>query len=219
MRQVAGCDRLSAQRTTVEQYLDDLSSNAPIPGGGGAAAISGSLGAALLSMVCRLTLGRDRYRESWMHMEPLLEESEQLRKFLLKAADDDADAYNAVANAMRLPRASSADRRERRAVLQTALRRATAVPLETARAVRRILDLTAVVAKYGNPNLVSDAGVAAALAEAALQSAALNVRINTASIRDSDFVATIKAELNELLNGAKKDRSAVLAKVNGVIDG
>ena len=93
------------------------------------------------------------------------------------------------------------------------------VPLETAQAARRALDLAATAAEYGNPNLVSDAGVAAALAEAALQSAALNVRINLAYMRDRDFVATTDAALTELLSGAGAARDAVLTQVREAIGG
>ena len=212
-------DSLHAGETSLAHYLDALASDASIPGGGGAAGLAGALAAALLSMVSRFTLGRTRYQESWPHIEPLLAESERLWQTLLQAADDDARAYGEVAAAMRLPRATGSQRRERRAALQAALRGATAVPLETARAARRTLGLAATAAEYGNPNLVSDAGVAAALAEAALQSAALNVRINLAYIRDQDFVATTDAALTELLSGAGAAREAVLTRVQEAIGG
>lgn len=212
-------DALPTGETSLAHYLDALASDASIPGGGGAAAVAGALAAALLSMVSRFTLGRTRYRESWPHIEPLLAESERLRQNLLQAADDDARAYGAVTAAMRLPRTTGSQRRERRAALQAALRGAAAVPLETAQAARRALDLAATAAEYGNPNLVSDAGVAAALAEAALQSAALNVRINLAYMRDRDFVATTDAVLTELLSGAGAARDAVLAQVQAAIGG
>ena len=212
-------DSLPAGETLLAHYLDALASDASIPGGGGAAALAGALAAALLSMVSRFTLGRTRYRESWPHIEPLLAESEGLRRTLLETADDDARAYGAVAAAMRLPRATGSQRRERRIALQAALRGAAAVPLETAQAARRALDLAATAAEYGNPNLVSDAGVAAALAEAALQSAALNVRINLAFMRDRDFVATTDAALAELLSGAGAARDAVLTQVQEAIGG
>ena len=212
-------DSPSAGETSLAHYLDALASDASIPGGGGAAALAGALAAALLSMVARFTLGRARYRESWPHIKPLLAESERLRKTLLQAADDDARAYGEVAAAMRLPRATGSQRRERRAALQAALRGATAVPLATAQAARRSLDLAATAAEYGNPNLVSDAGVAAALAEAALQSAALNVRINLAYTRDQDLVATTDAALTELLSGAGAARDTVLTRVQEAIGG
>ena len=212
-------DSLPAGETLLAHYLDALASDASIPGGGGAAALAGALAAALLSMVSRFTLGRTHYRESWPHIEPLLAESEGLRRTILEAADDDARAYGAVAAAMRLPRATGSQRRERRVALQAALRGAAAVPLETAQAARRALDLAATAAEYGNPNLVSDAGVAAALAEAALQSAALNVRINLAYMRDRDFVATTDAALAELLSGAGAARDAVLTQVREAIGG
>ena len=214
-----GNDVPPAGETSLAHYLDALASDASIPGGGGAAALAGALAAALLSMVSRFTLGRTRYQESWPHIEPLLAESERLRKALLQAADDDARAYGAVAAAMQLPRATGSQRRERRTALQAALRGATAVPLETAQAARRALDLAATAAEYGNPNLVSDAGVAAALAEAALQSAALNVRINLAYMRDRDFVTTTNAALTELLSGAGAARDAVLTQVQEAIGG
>ncbi len=212
-------DALPAGETSLAHYLDALASDASIPGGGGAAAVVGALAAALLSMVSRFTLGRTRYQDSWPHIEPLLVESERLRQNLLQAADDDARAYGAVAAAMQLPRDTGSQRRERRAALQAALRGAAAVPLETAQAARRTLDLAATAAKYGNPNLVSDAGVAAAVAEAALQSAALNVRINLAYMRDRDFVATTDAALTELLSGAGAARDAVLTQVQEAIGG
>ncbi|MAG34919.1 MAG: methenyltetrahydrofolate cyclohydrolase [Dehalococcoidia bacterium] len=219
MSQAPNDDSLPAAETSLARYLDGLASDASIPGGGGAAALTGALGAALLSMVSRFTLGRERYEQSWPHIEPLLAESERLRQTLLQAAEDDARAYGEVGAAMRRPRSTRDQRRERRAALQAALHSATAVPLETARAARRALNLAATAAEHGNPNLVSDAGVAAALAEAALQSAALNVRINLASIRDGDFVATTEAELTELLTGAGEARAAVLAQVSEAISG
>ena len=120
---------------------------------------------------------------------------------------------------MRLPRASSADRRERRAVLQTALRSATAVPLETARAVRRILDLTAVVAKYGNPNLVSDAGVAAEAALAGLRGARLNVLINLDGIDDGNFCNEMTKKVDTLLKKGESFHDKVVAAVDQVMRG
>ncbi len=212
-------DPLPAAETSLARYLDDLASDVSIPGGGGAAAVAGALAAALLSMVSRFTLGRERYQESWPHIEPLLAESERLRQTLLQAADDDARAYGEVVAAMRLPRATGSQRRERRVALQAALRGATAVPLKTGRAARRTLDLAATAVERGNPNLVSDAGVAAALAEAALQSAALNVRINLAYIRDRDFVITTDTALTELLSGAATARDTVLTQVQAAIGG
>ena len=207
----------TARDTILGAYLDALAAEEPVPGGGGAAALAGALAAALLSMVARFTLGRDRYRESWPQIEPLLTESERLRQELLQAADDDARAYGAVAAAQRLPRDTAEQRRARRAALQAALRAATTVPLETAKMARRALDLAPTAARYGNPYLISDAGVAAALAEATVQSAALNVRVNLAAIRDADFVAATETELGRLLADAQQARAGVLAQVHDAL--
>ena len=208
-------DALPAGETSLAHYLDALAADASIPGGGGAAAVAGALAAALLSMVSRFTLGRTRYRESWPHIEPLLAESEGLRRTLLEAADDDARAYGAVAAAMRLPRATGSQRRERRVVLQAALRGAAAVPLETAQAARRTLDLAATAAEYGNPNLVSDAGVAAALAEAALQRRRAQRADQSGVHARPRLCGYHDAALAELLSGAGAARDAVLTQVQG----
>jgi formiminotetrahydrofolate cyclodeaminase len=194
-------------------YLEALASPAPVPGGGSAAALAGAMGAALVSMVANLTVGRPQYAAVEAQVREAQEEAERLRGELLRLMADDERAYAAVAAALKLPRSSDEERQARRQALQEALRGAAAPPLAMARICRRLLELAATVAEAGNPRLVSDAGVAALLAEAALRASAINVRVNLAQIRDPGFVQQTEAELDRLLAGTADRKEAVLATV------
>ena len=125
----------------VTSFLDALASGAPTPGGGGAAALSGAMAAALVSMVCNLTIGRQRYAEAEAEMRQVLARSEMLRDELQQLAEDDVVAFNRLSAAYKLPRVTESDTAIRRDAIQAALRRATDVPLRTARAAAAILPL------------------------------------------------------------------------------
>jgi len=186
-------------------FLDELASAAPIPGGGAAAALAGAMAAALIAMVCNLTIGRARYSRVEAAMREILAHSEEARARLTALIDEDAAAYQRVAAALRLPRATDAERAARTEAIQQALQQAVSPPLETMRLARALLPLCLEVAAHGNPNVVSDAGVAAELAAAAARAASLNVRINLMDLTDADAVARSTAEVAAIEAGLQEE--------------
>lgn len=200
-------------QTTIGGFLDELASASPTPGGGAAAALCGAMGAALVSMVCNLTIGRPRYAEVEAAMRLIRDQADDARRRLLALAEDDARAYDAVAAAYKLPRPTDAAREERKVAIQNALKLAVGPPLEAARVCRSLLPLGLEVAAHGNPNLISDAGVAVELATAGLRSAILNARINLAEIADADFVAEREREIVAAERGLQDDLDRVIGLV------
>jgi formiminotetrahydrofolate cyclodeaminase len=185
----------------VANFLDELASNAPAPGGGSVAALSGALGAALISMVCNLTVGKKGYEDVQDDIDDLLAQSEALRKELADLLEADVAAYTGYSVAAKMPRATDEEKAERAQAMQAALKVATDVPLRIAEAAVKVMDLCMPAAEKGNKWAVSDAGVAVLMAEASLRSAALNVLINLGSLKDQEFVAERRAKLESLLEG------------------
>jgi formiminotetrahydrofolate cyclodeaminase len=185
----------------VTNFLDELASNAPAPGGGSVAALSGALGAALISMVCNLTLGKKGYEDVQQDINDLLAQSEMLRKELADLLEADVAAYTGYSVAAKMPRSTDEEKAERAQAMQAALKVATDVPLRIAEAAVKVMDLCMPAAEKGNKWAVSDAGVAVLMAEASLRSAALNVLINLGSLKDQEFVAGRRAKLEGLLKG------------------
>jgi formiminotetrahydrofolate cyclodeaminase len=186
---------------TLVDFLDALASSAPAPGGGSVAALSGALGAALVSMVCNLTLGKTKYADVQEDISALLERSEALRHELTDLLEADVQAYTGVSEAYGMPRATDEEKAARSAAIQQALKGATVVPLQVAEACVNVLQLCTPAAEMGNVYAVSDAGVAAVMAEGGLRSAALNVIININAIKDQAFVDEMRAKLDALLAG------------------
>ncbi len=199
----------------VTNFLDELASNAPAPGGGSVASLSGALGAALVSMVCNLTLGKKGYEDVQDDIQELLAQSEALRKELTDLLEADVAAYTGYSIAAKMPRASDEQKAERTEAMQSALKVATDVPLRIAEAAVKVMDLCMPAAEKGNKWAVSDAGVAVLMAEAALRSAALNVLINLGSLKDQEFVAEKRARLNSLLEGKGAMRDEIYDHVVG----
>jgi formiminotetrahydrofolate cyclodeaminase len=189
--------------TAVEPFLDALASQAATPGGGSAAAIIGAMGAALVSMVCNLTIGKKKYAEVEAEMKDVLAKSEALRLKLTGMIEDDVTAFDAVMAAYGMAKESDADKEAREKAIQAALKQATEVPLRCCHAAREVIDLAAIASDKGNLNVISDAGVAVLAAYAALRSAALNVFTNARMITDKVFAEAKLKELHALLAGAE----------------
>lgn len=185
----------------VTNFLDELASSAPAPGGGSVAALSGALGAALVSMVCNLTLGKKAYAGVQDDIGDLLAQSEALRAKLTGLLEEDVKAYTGYSKAAKMPRATDDEKAERAVAMLAALKVATDVPLSIAETAVEVMDLCQPAADKGNKWAVSDAGVAVLMAEAALRSAALNVLINLGTLKDQEFVADRRARLDALLEG------------------
>jgi formiminotetrahydrofolate cyclodeaminase len=195
----------------VRDLLSRLATSDPIPGGGSASALAAAMGAALVEMVVALSVGRPAHAADGEELREIAAAAAAHRTELLSLANEDAAAYQAVVAARRLPRASEAERVERRARVTDATRAATLTPLRTVQVASEVLTLADRVAPIGNPNAASDAGVAGQLASAALRGAALNVRINLPYL-DEDDPARRRAEgeLAGLLDAvaAREDRVA-----------
>jgi formiminotetrahydrofolate cyclodeaminase len=186
---------------TLEQFVDELASKAPTPGGGSAAAVAAALAASLVEMVCNLTIGKKGYDSVQESMSNLLRRSGTLRKESMRLLEEDVTAFGAYSEAMRMPKGTDAERENRTAATQAALKEATRVPLRIARVAAKVIDLCRPCAEDGNRRVISDAGVAVVLAEAAIRCAALNVLINLGAQRDDSFVAASRAELDSIVNG------------------
>jgi formiminotetrahydrofolate cyclodeaminase len=184
---------------SLRRFLDELASSAPTPGGGSAAAVMGAMGAALVSMVCNLTIGKKNYDGVEADMCQALGEAEALRQRLNGMIAADAQAFDALMAAYKLPRTSDEDKMARDRAIQDALKQATDVPLGCAEACAQVIELARRVAPIGNRAVISDAGVASLAAYAALRSAALNVYINAPSIKDAEFVRSRRERLDQML--------------------
>lgn len=196
---------------TIQAYLDRLASASPEPGGGSVAALVGALGAALVTMVTDLTLGKDKYAAVQDQVADIRAKAEKSRRRLSELVTLDAEAYGAVATAMQLPRGTDAEKAAREKAMQKALIGAAEVPLEIAQAALDVARVSLPAAEVGNTNAVSDAGVAVLLAEAAAQSAALNVKINVAWITDDEFNRAAWTRVESILGEAASLRENVLA--------
>lgn len=199
---------------TVSEFLDDLASRSPVPGGGSVAALAGALAAGLVSMVCSLTIGKEKYRDVEAEMSELLQRSEALRRRLVDLLEADTQVYSAVSAAYRLPRNTDEEKAKRSDAIQQALVKASQVPLQIAQASAEVMELSLPAAAKGNTAAVSDAGVAVLLAEAAMRGAALNVQINLASIKDQEFVR----EANQTMDSCFAGKEALKAEVVKLVE-
>jgi formiminotetrahydrofolate cyclodeaminase len=193
-----------AEEQSVQTFLDDLASKSPTPGGGGAAALMGATGAALISMVCNLTIGKKNYEAVDADLRAVLEQVERLRGDLTAMIQADIDVFNLVMGAYGLPKDTDAEKAARSARIQEAMKQATDVPLACARLCLEVIALSREAAEKGNRNVVSDAGVGVMAAYAGLKSAALNVYVNAGSIKDREFADARLAEIESLVKEAER---------------
>lgn len=201
------------QDQSLQQFLDELASKSATPGGGSVAAIMGAMGAALVSMVANLTLGKKNYEMVEPTMRATIARAEELRSQAMDLIRADIDAFDRVMAAYALPRDTEDQKAARGAAIQEALKAATEVPLICATLGTEIIALSEVVAEKGNRNVVSDAGVAVMAAYAALKSAALNVYVNAKSLKDESFAQDHLKRVEQLLAQGERDVAAIFEKV------
>ncbi|MDP9468975.1 MAG: cyclodeaminase/cyclohydrolase family protein, partial [Chloroflexota bacterium] len=200
---------------TLNALLDRLASSDPVPGGGSAAALAGAMGAGLVVMVAELTIGRPEYAEHDATVADLRTAARARKDLLLELAEEDAVAYDAVVSARRLPKESEPEREARATALRGAMVDAARVPLRTAVVASEVLELAERIAPIGNRNAVSDAGVAAQLAAAALRGALLNVRINLPYLAaDEPMRLSAPGEISRLEAFAAEHEHAALDAVD-----
>jgi len=198
---------------TVSRFVDEVSTESPAPGGGSVAALMGSLGAALATMVANLTVGKKGYEAAWQELADMAERGQALKDQLARAVDEDADAFNRVMDAMRLPKGTPEQQAARDRAVEEANKAAADVPLQTARHCLAVIRLAGLAADKGNRNSASDAGVAALAGRAGVEAAVLNVLTNLGAIADDAFKARCVTETSAIVAEARRLCDAVQARV------
>ncbi len=202
-----------------DRFVDDVASEAPTPGGGSVAAAVGALGAALGTMVANGSAHKRGWDARWEVFSDWAVKGREAVERLVPLVDEDARAFDDLMAAYGLPKETSEERAARREAIRTATREAIEVPLRTMRAAVGAMDVIRAMADIGNPNAASDAGVGALCARAATRGAYLNVRTNTATLDDPDFVSQALAEAEELANRAAGLEAEILEIVAGRVGG
>ncbi len=188
----------------LHRFSDDLAARLPAPGGGAAAALVGSLAAALNSMVCNFTAGNERYKAVELQISELLKSSEELRVELLGLLQADVDGYSAYSAGIKELKTSPLTDSEKDARREELTKQASATPLKVMRASAKVLAICKPLYANGNPLLLSDVEVAAVFALAALKAAFVNVRINLAYSKDEAFKSLIRREAEAFLFEAER---------------
>ena len=196
-------------KLSVEEFSQVLGSNSPAPGGGSVAALSGTLGAELVSMVCRLSIGKQGLEPFENELAETLDKARSLSKSLLERVDLDTEAFNGVMAGFKMPKETDDDKAARREAIQAAYKEAVQSPLGIARECLGVLRLAEKLVGKSNPNTLSDLGVASQQAYAGLEGAIMNVNINITSIKDGDFVTGISSETSTFLEDGSKIRDDV----------
>jgi len=194
---------------SLSRFADELSMDSPTPGGGSTAALSGALSGALTAMVANLTVGKKGYENAFEELTQTAIRAQELKDECLRLVDLDTAAFNKVMDAMRLPKAADEQKAEREAAVEAATKEATLVPLQLLGLSVELLKLAKVVARKGNRNSLSDAGVAALTARAAADGAYYNVRINLPGIRDVAFREETRKNAIALKSGARRLSSEI----------
>lgn len=194
---------------SVEEFSQVLGSDSPAPGGGSVAALSGTLGADLVSMVCQLSISKKGLEPFESELEEIRDNARALSKSLLKRVDLDTEAFNGVMAGFKMPKETDDEKAARRDAVQAAYKEAVQSPLRIARECLAVLKLTENLGGKSNPNTLSDLGVASQQAYAGLAGAVMNVNINLPSIKDGDFVDAILSETSTFLEDGSKIRDAV----------
>ena len=200
---------------SVKGFADETSRESPAPGGGTISAYMGALGAALGTMVANLSSHKRGWDDRWAEFSAWADKGQQLMTELLHLVDEDTEAFNQIMSAFSLPKGTDEEKAARSAAIQEATLYATQVPLKTMKASFRAFDICKAMAEEGNPASVSDAGVGALAARAAVLGACLNVKINASSLKDLEQADALVAEANELARQACECEQTILQIVEG----
>ena len=171
---------------SITHYLNELSSKAPVPGGGSVAGLTAALGAGLISKVANLTIGKEKYKDVEKEMDHILDSATKFREEFYKLSLEDAEAYKKLSSVFKLPK------EERKEKLGKALKDAIDVPLKLCKATHQAIKLCIPLIQKGNKNLITDAAIASIMLKCAFRSALFNVEINLRSIKDPEFISKIE---------------------------
>ena len=205
-------------KKTVKGFAEETSRESPAPGGGSVAAYMGALGAALGTMVANLSSHKPGWDDRWEEFSRWADKGQALSDELLVLVDEDTRAFNKIMEAFGLPKKTDEDKRLRSEAIQAATLFATQVPLQTMQTAFGAFELCQAMAEPGNPNSVSDAGVGALAARAAVLGAGLNVKINAASLKDRETADKMIAEAEQLIAEAQKKEAEIIGIVERKIN-
>ena len=193
---------LLEQKTT--NFLEQLSSSAPIPGGGGASAAVGAFASALGLMVTNLTVGKKKYADVEEEILEIREKLEQKKQDLVRMVDEDAEAFEPLAKAYRMPKETEEEQAEKEKVMEAALKNAAEAPLCIMKTIVDTMEMIQVLGEKGSRLAVSDAGVAILFAQAALEGASLNIFINTKMMKDQEEAERLNYLADQLIATGKE---------------
>lgn len=197
------------------EFLEDLSSAAPFPGGGGAAALTGALAASLGLMVANLTVGKKKYAAVEAEMQNAIQVLISLRDELVRLTDEDAVGFEPLAKAYRLPKDTPEQRLHKEAVMEKALYDACVVPIKIMEKTLEVMNYLIFLGEKGSVMAVSDAGGAIVLAQAALEGAALNIFINTKSMKNRELAEELNRRAEKMISEGDKKKDALYGEVLG----
>ncbi len=207
---------------SLKDYIAEVASKEPVPGGGSVSALVGSLGSALTAMVGYLTIGRKVYEGLDEEIKKKMNEDfEELKISIEKLngiVDEDTKAFDKVMEALKMPKETEEEKAKRSEAIQEGYKVALEVPLRCAEECLKVLKLQRVFADYGNVNAITDVGVGALLAAAALEGALMNVKINLLGIKDPDYKAKMEEKMDNLLNEGNKLKDEILKTVYGRLE-
>lgn len=200
-------------KMTCSDFIEELASDSPAPGGGSVSALAGSLGASLASMVASLTVGKEKFKDQEEKMQDALKKAGELKDELKVLVDDDTASFNQVMAAFRKPKGTDEEKKDRSRTIQEAMKHAAHIPMQVAEASLEVLKLTQIMVNEGNPNALSDGGVGALMALAGIQGALFNVKINLGSIKDKEFIAAMEKKTEIILKESMALRDNIIDNV------
>ncbi|MBR4218678.1 MAG: glutamate formimidoyltransferase [Bacteroidales bacterium] len=199
-------------------FADETASESPAPGGGSISAYMGALGASLGTMVANLSSHKPGWDDRWEEFSQWAEKGQQLKDELIWLVDEDTNAFNKIMNAFGLPKSNDEEKKARKQAIQEATKYAIEVPFKTVKKSFEVFEICRAMIESGNPNSVTDAGVGALCARAAVTGAYLNVKINAASLDDKEFANNIVAQAADYVTKANAIEKELLAQVEAVIE-
>ena len=197
----------------ITDFLQKTASGTPVPGGGSVSALSAALGAGLTEMVANLTIAKKGYEAVENQMKEIAETARKLREKLVTEVDKDANAYQDVLAAFKLPKTTEDEKAQRAQAIQNAMKNAARVPLGVANDALQVMDLAEKVIRNGNRNAASDGAVGTMMARTAVLGALFNVKINLASVKDQAFVEEMMQAVNQLESRVHEREAEILSHV------
>ncbi|URZ16814.1 cyclodeaminase/cyclohydrolase family protein [Clostridium felsineum] len=205
------------ENISVKEFIKELASEKPTPGGGGAAALSAALSAALNCMVLNFTVGKKKYNDYDEEIKKMIKESlkksDKLKDYFLTGIDRDAEAFSKIIKSYKLPKDTEEEKIYRHESIQEASKFAAEVPENIAQNVNELFELILISAKYGNKNLITDAAAAAIMADAAIETSILNIKINIGSINDIKTKEKLEKSCRNLIKSSKEWKEKILSEV------